>query len=270
MPLHLLTRSRPVTILASLTLCLLLFSLYIFYSHDGSGGSITSSWGEQTWRTLGQGSHREPSQHENQHGTGQDAPPTRIPKKMWYKLGPSGLSADMRKWTSSCIDLNPEFEVEFLTDSSADRWVQHTFGGTHPDLVEVFLGLTVPIVKADLLRYLLLWAEGGVYNDLDVSCNVPIREWIPAALLPGAANDTSIIAGWEFDYGWSPTIKRQLATWTIASVVSRPSLHCVCKWRSPRTSGRATSFGSVPSAAHSISRSPSRTSGGMNDRSSAS
>jgi hypothetical protein len=65
-----------------------------------------------------------------------------IPKKLWYKLGPNGLNDETRAWTDSCIGNNTNYEVEFMTDSSADRYVQSTFGASHPDLVEIYLGLT--------------------------------------------------------------------------------------------------------------------------------
>lgn len=40
-----------------------------------------------------------------------------IPKKIWYKLGPKGLSEEMKEWTASCIDQNPDYQAAFLTVS---------------------------------------------------------------------------------------------------------------------------------------------------------
>jgi len=67
--------------------------------------------------------------------------PSTIPKKLWYKLGPKGLSEQTRAWTDSCIRNNPDYDVVFMTDSSADRWVQKTFTNSHPDIVELYLSL---------------------------------------------------------------------------------------------------------------------------------
>jgi mannosyltransferase OCH1-like enzyme len=47
-----------------------------------------------------------------------------IPKKMWYKLGPKGLSELTRGLTDRCIEINPGYEVVFMTDSSAARYVE--------------------------------------------------------------------------------------------------------------------------------------------------
>ena len=134
-----------------------------------------------------------------------------FPKKIWYKLGPRGLSEDMRKWTKSCISQNPEFSVEFLDDEAADAFVNTRFAD-RPDLLEVYNTLTVPILKVDLLRYLILYAEGGVWFYLDTSCEgIPIKDWIPTKFKPNA----NLVVGWEFDGGYSFDMERQFQTWTI-------------------------------------------------------
>lgn len=140
--------------------------------------------------------------------TGFDA----IPKKIWYKLGPRGLSPDAVAWTGSCMTHNPAYSVEYMTDESADAWVAKTFAH-RPDLVEAFLALNVKIIKADWLRYLLLYAEGGMWSDLDVSCNSPIESWIPAQY----RDNISMVVGWEFDTPWGGTGQalHELATWTV-------------------------------------------------------
>lgn len=105
--------------------------------------------------------------------------PSQIPKKIWYKLGAKGLDYDARSWTSTCISQNPEYHAELLADQSADDFVREKYADL-PDVVGTYMALTIPILKADLLRYLLLYAEGGVWFDLDVSCEgIPIDEWVP-------------------------------------------------------------------------------------------
>ncbi|KUI57223.1 Initiation-specific alpha-1,6-mannosyltransferase [Cytospora mali] len=134
-----------------------------------------------------------------------------IPKKIWYKLGPKGLNDDTRKWTETCITQNPQYHAEFLTDQSADNFVSKRFAD-RPDIVDTFMALTVPILKADLLRYLILYAEGGVWFDLDVSCEgIPIDDWIPEQF----RQDANLVVGWEFDAGYHFEFDRQFTTWTV-------------------------------------------------------
>lgn len=140
-----------------------------------------------------------------------------------YKLGAKGLSYDARDWTNTCISQNPDYRVEFLTDESADEFVRekYTF---RPDIVETYLALTVPILKADLLRYLLLYAEGGIWFDLDVSCEgIPIEEWIPEEF----QDDVSLVVGWEFDAGYDFIFDRQFTTWTVMAQKGVPHLMAV-------------------------------------------
>lgn len=142
-----------------------------------------------------------------------------IPKKIWYKLGPRGLTAEARTWIDSCIDQNPEYEYEFMTDELSEAWVAENFVH-YPELVEMYHNLTMPILKADILRYLLLFTEGGVYADLDITCNVPIDKWVP----PSYQANSSLVVGWEFDVGWGENIVREFATWTIMAKPHSPHL----------------------------------------------
>ncbi|KAH8908311.1 hypothetical protein BR93DRAFT_876274 [Coniochaeta sp. PMI_546] len=129
----------------------------------------------------------------------------------------------MRQWTESCINNNPAYRLEYMTDHSADDYVKQTFAA-HPDIVNTYLSLSVPILKADLLRYLILFAEGGVYSDLDVSCEgTPIEQWVPSEY----ENDAALVVGWEFDAGWGQNFVRQFATWIIMAKPGLPHMWMV-------------------------------------------
>ncbi|KAI1520068.1 PX domain containing protein [Pyrenophora tritici-repentis] len=143
-----------------------------------------------------------------------------IPRLLWYKLGPMGLIPDTKKWTDSCINSNPGWKATFMTDEAADEYVKKAYV-MRPDVVENYLGLSIPILKADMLRYLLLFDQGGVYSDLDVSCEgVPIDEWVPEAFRP----NTSLVVGWEFDMGFEDNIMLEFESWTIMAKPHSPHL----------------------------------------------
>ena len=93
---------------------------------------------------------------------------------------------------------NPRYRYELLTDQGAESFVHQHFDDD-PLIRDVFLNLTDNILRADFLRYLVLFAEGltsslksqekrlkkslgGVYADLDVECREPIDTWTPVAL----------------------------------------------------------------------------------------
>ncbi|KAL5116268.1 hypothetical protein ACEQ8H_005826 [Pleosporales sp. CAS-2024a] len=143
-----------------------------------------------------------------------------IPRKLWYKMGPHGVSEEIRGWTKTCIDLNPGYEVDWMTEESGDNMVKRVFA-SRPELVQDFLAIQVPIVKADILRYVMLYDQGGVWSDLDVSCEgIPIDKWIPEEY----KNKVDLVVGWEFDYGWEGNYVRQFTSWTIMARKGSPHL----------------------------------------------
>ncbi len=147
-----------------------------------------------------------------------------IPKRIWYKLGPKGLTPSTRAWTDSCLKNNPIYRSIFMTDLSGDLYVEKNFV-QRPELVETYLALPIPILKADLLRYLLLFAEGGIWSDLDTSCEgVPIADWVPMEY----KKDASLVVGLEFDEGWGDgDFPRQFTGWTIMAKPNSPHMAMV-------------------------------------------
>jgi alpha 1,6-mannosyltransferase len=147
---------------------------------------------------------------------------TAIPEKIWYKLGPKGLSDDAQGWINTCLNKNPTYRHEFLTDATGDYYVTEYFSQSH-DIVETYLQLSIPILKADLLRYLILYAEGGIWSDLDVSCEDPeIHSWIPQEY----RRETGLVVGLEFDSQWEDDgqLHSQFASWTIMARPQSPHM----------------------------------------------
>ncbi|GKZ25093.1 hypothetical protein AbraIFM66951_001593 [Aspergillus brasiliensis] len=126
-----------------------------------------------------------------------------IPHKLWQKTGPKGLTPQSQSWISTWTTLNPQLRHEILTETSSLAYVETNFGETWPELSTLYTSLSVPILRADLLRLLILYTDGGIWSDLDVSCEIPISQWP----IPPSAN---VVVGIEFD-GW------QFASWTVLS-----------------------------------------------------
>ena len=126
---------------------------------------------------------------------------SRIPKKIWqtWKIDPLGFEerdlACARTWTSK----NPSYRYEVLTDHNDLQYVEMHYGPTglrRPDIVEMYRTLNATIVKADLLRYLIMYAEGGVYADIDVEDLKPIERFIPERY---DERDVDMVIGVEID-----------------------------------------------------------------------
>jgi mannosyltransferase OCH1-like enzyme len=77
---------------------------------------------------------------------------------------------------------NPNFRYEVLTDDNSLQYVEWHYGRSgfnRPDIIKLYRELNITIIKADLLRYLVMYAEGGVYADIDVECLRPVDRFIP-------------------------------------------------------------------------------------------
>ncbi|KAF8334339.1 uncharacterized protein EI90DRAFT_3181902 [Cantharellus anzutake] len=133
------------------------------------------------------------------------------------------------------------FNRVFMDDDQAMAWVEKTFAGT--DIPRVFKELPLVILKADMLRYLYLLAEGGVYSDIDTRALAPISEWAqgavswpsgkpptqPVRMVVGIEGDLHVWRNWGSTYGlgFSVTGRHrnfQIAQWTIASDAHHPIL----------------------------------------------
>lgn len=140
---------------------------------------------------------------------------TAIPEKIWYKLGPKGVSDESRQFIEDCLQKNPTYSFEFMTDISGEFYVKRYYAHRQ-DIIDTYMAIPIAILRADLLRYLILYHEGGVWNDLDVSCEEKvINDWIPEEYKKNA----QLVVGLEFDCAWEDDnfLHSQFASWTIMS-----------------------------------------------------
>lgn len=109
---------------------------------------------------------------------------SKFPKKIWQTWKVDPLSFEDRDQTraKSWISKNPGHRYEVLTDYNDHDYVETHFGPkglNRPDIIFTYRSLTAKILKADLLRYLIMYVEGGVYADIDVEALKPIDRFIP-------------------------------------------------------------------------------------------
>lgn len=108
-----------------------------------------------------------------------------------------------------------EQRYELITKERGESYAREQFAH-RPQLLTDFLTLQDGLLRADLVRYLLLYGLGGTYTDLDTVCLRPISQWIPKHL----EAKVNLILGVEGDSLGSGLIEGfshrvQFATWTI-------------------------------------------------------
>ncbi|KAH7392306.1 nucleotide-diphospho-sugar transferase [Phaeosphaeria sp. MPI-PUGE-AT-0046c] len=128
-------------------------------------------------------------------------PTTTIPKKVWqtWKVGPLGFEQHHADTAKTWSAKNPSHRYEVLTDDNALEyleWHYGTRGFDRLDLVNLYRELDITIIKADLLRYLIMYAEGGVYSDIDVEALRPVDRFVPERY---NEQDVDMIIGVEID-----------------------------------------------------------------------
>ncbi|KAL5393513.1 hypothetical protein DPSP01_000329 [Paraphaeosphaeria sporulosa] len=109
---------------------------------------------------------------------------TTIPKKIWqtWKQGPLTFEQRDSDTAKTWPAKNPNYRYEVLTDDNALEYVEEHYGVNgfnRPDIIDLYRELNITIIRADLLRYLIMYAEGGVYADIDVECLRPVQRFIP-------------------------------------------------------------------------------------------
>lgn len=87
---------------------------------------------------------------------------------------------NIRSW----IDLHPRWTYKLWTDADVDALVAARFSL----FLETFRALPLPIMRADAMRYVVLYEYGGVYADLDFEA---LRPFDSVFIGPGAATATA-------------------------------------------------------------------------------
>ncbi|OQD88750.1 hypothetical protein PENANT_c003G10403 [Penicillium antarcticum] len=147
-----------------------------------------------------------------------------IPDKVWHSAKTDSISENQRQWVNSWSSSTPECRQELLTDRSGEAFVRAYYQETRPDIVEVIETLSIPILRADLLRYLIVLAEGGYWSDLDVTLDKPLSDWVPSEY---KGRNIDMIVGLEFDFAYrgpEAEVASQFCNWVFAAQPSSRNL----------------------------------------------
>jgi inositol phosphorylceramide mannosyltransferase catalytic subunit len=89
-----------------------------------------------------------------------------IPKIIHQTWKTSNLPDKFRAYQKTWIAHHPDWEYRFYDDAACRALVQNFF----PDLLAVYDGCRYPVQRADIFRYLVVAARGGIYADIDMEC----------------------------------------------------------------------------------------------------
>lgn len=84
------------------------------------------------------------------------------------------LSEPVRSYCDSWKRLNPHCDYRFYDDADCLALVRADF----PHLIDLYENLPLPILRADLFRYLAVYRFGGIYADVDMECLQPFDRFL--------------------------------------------------------------------------------------------
>nr|OQO31214.1 hypothetical protein B0A51_02054 [Rachicladosporium sp. CCFEE 5018] len=120
---------------------------------------------------------------------------TVFPHKVWQTWqGNKQLEDEPLRLARTWVEMNPGYGYELLTDDSARSYITKTFP-YRADILQIWDRTRDYILRADLIRYLVLLGDGGLYTDMDTDCTRPISEW----LSDEQAKAVDLVVGIEFD-----------------------------------------------------------------------
>ncbi len=88
-----------------------------------------------------------------------------IPKIIHQTWKNKKLPDQVKEWTDSWKNMNPDFVYKFYTDIDCFKFIYTNY----PEYLDMYEDLQ-PIERADVFRYLILHKYGGIYADLDTEC----------------------------------------------------------------------------------------------------
>lgn len=140
-------------------------------------------------------------------------------------LKDSKMDPELKSHIATWDQVNVNFVHEVFNDKNAEKLIQHLYRNV-PKVLKAYNALPSPILKADFFRYLILFARGGVYTDVDTEALKPVTNWFPNWLSPDQAG---LVVGIEADPDrpdWDLWYARRLqfCQWTIQAKPGHPVL----------------------------------------------
>lgn len=117
---------------------------------------------------------------------------------------------------------NPYLNHVIIPDDAAVELIRNLFNGV-PGVLDAYEKLPKAILKADFFRYLIVFARGGTYSDMDTVALKPIEQWA------SINSSAGLVIGIEADpdrADWNEWYARriQFCQWTIQAKKGHPML----------------------------------------------
>ncbi len=156
----------------------------------------------------------------------------KFPKIIWQTwkvdLSSSKFPKRFRKWEQKWTIKNNDYVHYLLDDNKAMDFVNIIYKDIH-EVTDAYKLLPSPILKADFFRYLITFAKGGVYTDIDTAPLKSIDSWASTVHDNTHAHGIGLAIGIEADANredWNDWFARriQFCQWTFQAKPGHPLL----------------------------------------------
>lgn len=137
----------------------------------------------------------------------------KFPAYIWqswkHGLNDERFDAKYREGESQWAYKNPGFVHELFNDDTSHTIIRYLYNNI-PEVIEAYESLPEVILRMDFFRYLILFARGGVYADIDTYPLQPVPNWIPENVSP---SELGLIISIETDSNspnWRQEVHRRL------------------------------------------------------------
>ncbi|EGS23006.1 alpha-1,6-mannosyltransferase-like protein [Thermochaetoides thermophila DSM 1495] len=165
----------------------------------------------------------------------------KFPGYIWqtWKWTPAQGEFTFREQEASWTEKHPGFIHEVITDQVAVHLIRLLYASV-PEVIEAYESLPLAVLKADFFRYLILFARGGIYTDIDTSAIRSAADWLPESV---PRDQIGLVIGIEADPDrpdWAQWYSRriQFCQWTIQAKPGHPVLREVIKRITDQTLAR--------------------------------
>ena len=86
-----------------------------------------------------------------------------IPKIIHQTWKTKNLPVDFKNYSSAWKNLHPTWDYRLYDDNDCLFIVKKYF----PQFLDTYLNLPIPVMKADMFRYMIIYQFGGLYADID-------------------------------------------------------------------------------------------------------
>lgn len=114
-----------------------------------------------------------------------------IPKLIHQTAKTREIPDECEAYQERLLDLHPGWKYHLWTDEDNFAFVKSEF----PDFFDVFTSLPRPIMRADVIRYLLMYRLGGLYLDTDYEMLKPFDLLDYDAVLPWESSHKPVPGG---------------------------------------------------------------------------